>query len=380
MDTSNKKVIVGLSGGIDSAVSTLLLKEAGYDVTAVFMRNWDSALNNDTLGNPNDIFDVCPQEKDYMDAKAVADYLGVELKRIDFVNEYWDHVFKFFISEYQAGRTPNPDILCNSEIKFKCFLEYALTLGADYIAMGHYAQVTHSPEISRLYKGHDTNKDQTYFLSRLSQAQISKALFPVGHLDKSVVKEMAKEAGLPCVVGKKESTGICFIGERRFREFLKNYLPAHPGEIVDTEGHVLGEHEGVWYHTIGERHGLQLGGEGEPWYVLQKDVAHNRLIVGRGHNQELLFSNRAYITNISEVVEPLKEGERLACKLRYRSSDLTCIIESMDNHNNQKNAWIKYPETFRAAAPGQACVFYRGDEMVGGGTIDVTYMDETKRN
>lgn len=375
MRMDKEKVIVGLSGGIDSAVSALLLSRAGHDVSALFMRNWDSALNDDVLGNPNSPDEVCPQEKDWLDACAVASYLGIPISRVDFVEEYWSKVFAVFLAEYKAGRTPNPDVLCNSEIKFKAFLDHAMESGAERIAMGHYARTEEKGGAVHLLKGLDPDKDQSYFLCRLTQEALSRVIFPVGALRKSEVREIAREAGLPRVLTKKESTGICFIGERRFREFLKNYLPAKEGPIVDESGHVLGTHEGVWYYTIGERHGLSLGGAGEPWYVLKKDVAHDALVVGRGHDHPLLRSNRALITDLSFPVAPFSEGRELGVKFRYRSPDVPVRVTSFDG----QRAWISYPTGARAVAPGQAAVFYDGDELVAGGTIDETYEDETRR-
>ena len=253
------KVILGLSGGVDSSVSLKILKDQGYDVEAMFMRNWDSALNNDYLGNPNKDDDVCPQEKDYMDAVMVANQLDIKLHRIDFVKEYWDNVFTYFIEEYKKGRTPNPDIMCNKYIKFDAFMEEAKYLGADYIAMGHYARVRHEKYKSYLLRGVDSNKDQTYFLSQISQKQLRHSLFPVGDLTKAEVRKIANDNNL-YTAEKKDSTGICFIGERNFKEFLKNYLPANPGNIVTMDSKIVGKHEGLMYYTIGQRKGLEIGG------------------------------------------------------------------------------------------------------------------------
>ena len=264
-----KRVVLGLSGGVDSAVAAYVLKEQGYEVIGVFMRNWDSTLNNDILGNPTNDNDICPQEEDYNDAKKVAQHLGIELRRVDFIKEYWDHVFTYFLEEYAKGRTPNPDILCNKHIKFKAFLDYAKSIDADFIATGHYARVEHHPdEDSVMLRGVDNNKDQTYFLCQLNQSQLQASLFPIGELTKPEVRKIAEDLNLP-VAHKKDSTGICFIGERDFREFLKNYIPAKSGKMVDIEsGKVVGEHQGIMYYTIGQRKGLNIGGPGDAWFAV----------------------------------------------------------------------------------------------------------------
>ena len=320
MEKKNIKVIVGLSGGVDSAVALINLKEQGYDVEAMYMRNWDSAVNGDILGNPDLLEDVCPQEKDYQDAVKVAEKLGVKIHRVDFVEEYWDNVFSYFLDEYRHNRTPNPDVLCNKEIKFKAFLEKALELGADYIAMGHYARVIHSDK-HYLLRGKDSNKDQTYFLCQVNSYQLSKALFPIGDMEKPAVRQKAADYGLE-VATKKDSTGVCFIGERNFKEFLKNYLPATPGDIVDTNGVVVGRHEGIMYYTIGQRHGLGIGGPGEAWFVCGKDVQKNHLIVGQGTQTELLYANRVIVTNVNIINGPLVDNGNLTAKFRYRQADI----------------------------------------------------------
>ena len=304
-----KKVVVGLSGGVDSAVSAIRLLEAGYDVEGMFMRNWDSSLNNDVLGNPHTLDSVCPQEVDYMDALKTAEELGIKLHRVDFVLEYWDRVFKYFIDEYSNNRTPNPDILCNSEIKFKCFLEKAMEMGYDYIAMGHYARIIHHDDGSvELLRGVDKNKDQTYFLCQLKEDQLKKALFPIGDLEKSEVRRIAREHNLT-IANKKDSTGVCFIGERNFKEFLKNYIPAQPGNIETMDGEVVGRHDGIMYYTIGQRKGLGLGGAGDAWFVLGKDSSRNVLIVGRGSEQEYLFSNRCLVSKMNWIGTKLDEAK-----------------------------------------------------------------------
>ena len=290
-----KRVILGLSGGVDSSVAAVKLLEEGYEVIGVFMRNWDSATNNDFLGNPDFNSDVCPQEKDYQDAMKVAEKLGIELKRVDFIEEYWEYVFKYFLAEYAAGRTPNPDLMCNKEIKFKAFLDYANSLNADYIAMGHYARSIHDPvKGSYLLRGLDNNKDQTYFLALLSQKQIEKALFPIGEMQKKEVREVAVKYDLATAT-MKDSTGICFIGERRFHQFLQNYLPAKPGKMVRLNGEVIGNHDGLMYYTIGQRKGLGIGGiqgySTDPWFVVGKDLEHNLLYVEQGIENEYIYSD-----------------------------------------------------------------------------------------
>ncbi len=368
------KVIIGLSGGVDSSVGIIKLQEAGYDVEAMFMRNWDSAVNNDILGNPDLMDEVCPQEKDYMDAKRVAEQLGVKLYRIDFIEEYWNEVFTYFLEEYKRNRTPNPDILCNKEIKFKAFLKKAEEMGADYIAMGHYARVIHDGDKHYLLRGVDSNKDQTYFLSQLTSAQLSKALFPVGELTKPEVRKIATEHNL-VVATKKDSTGICFIGERNFKEFLKNYLPAQPGNMVTSDGTIVGTHEGIMYYTIGQRHGLGIGGPGEAWFVIGKNPQKNELIVGQGDEQELLFANRAIIKDINIINGPLVNTDTLSAKFRYRAPDVKVKIKYLDDNTIE----VITSEPVKAITPGQACVFYDGEYCLGGGTIDEVYMDDVKR-
>lgn len=369
-----KKVIVGLSGGVDSAVACLLLKQQGYEVEGMFMRNWDSTLNNDVLGNPNDLNDVCPQEKDYMDAVETARLLDIPLHRVDFVDEYWNNVFQYFISEYNNNRTPNPDILCNKEIKFKCFLEKANELGCDYIAMGHYARVKHEGDKHTLLRGIDNNKDQTYFLCQLTQAQISKALFPIGHLEKPEVRKIAIENNLN-VAKKKDSTGVCFIGERNFKEFLKNYILAKPGNMCTLDGKVVGKHDGIMYYTIGQRHGLGIGGPGDAWFVIGKRPKDNILLVGQGDDQEYLFSNKCIVINVNWMHEKFEGEKECTAKFRYRQKDVNVIVKFIDDNTLE----VKYPDKSKAVTPGQAAVFYDGDIVLGGGTIDKVYMDDSLR-
>ncbi len=368
--SEKKRVVVGLSGGVDSAVSVIMLQKAGYEVEGMFMRNWDSSLNNDVLGNPHMNDSVCPQEVDYMDALRTAEQLGIKLHRVDFVSEYWDNVFSYFLNEYRNFRTPNPDILCNSEIKFKAFLNKAMEMGFDYIAMGHYARIKHNP--TRIYKGLDSNKDQTYFLSQLTKKQLEKALFPIGDLTKQEVRQIALEYNLD-IAKKKDSTGVCFIGERNFKKFLENYLPAQPGDMKLMDGTIVGRHDGLMYYTIGQRKGLGLGGAGDAWFVLGKDVKNNVLIVGRGE-QDYLYSNRAIVSNINWLGEDFIERD-INVKFRYRSSDVKAHIKWIGEDKIE----ITYPDMAKAVTPGQAAVFYDGDEMLGGSTVDEVYMNEERR-
>ena len=370
MGEAKKKVVVGLSGGVDSAVACIVLMQAGYDVEAMFMRNWDSSINNDVLGNPNNPNDVCPQENDYMDALDVANRLGIKLHRIDFVEEYWDNVFKYFIDEYNAGRTPNPDILCNKEIKFKCFLEKAMEMGFDYIAMGHYAR----SDGEMLLRGVDQNKDQSYFLCQLSHDQIKKTIFPIGDMVKADVRKLAKEAGLS-IADKKDSTGVCFIGERNFKEFLKNYIPAKPGLMKTLDGKIVGKHEGIMYYTIGQRHGLSIGGPGEAWFVIGKDIKENILYVGQGDMQDYLYSNRCIVSNINWLGKTFSGSLNCTAKFRYRQKDVDVTLRWIDNEHIE----VVYPSKSRAVTPGQAAVFYDDDIVLGGSTIEEVFMDDAKR-
>lgn len=372
-DRMKERVIVGLSGGVDSAVSAYLLKKQGYDVIGVFMKNWDSQLNNDVLGNPDNDAPYCPQEEDFKDAKKVADTLGIEIHRVDFIKEYWDHVFTYFIDEYKKGRTPNPDILCNKHIKFKAFLDYAKTLGADYIATGHYARVEHHPDgESIMLKGLDHNKDQTYFLCQLSQEQLKTTLFPLGELEKPEVRKIAHEINLP-VADKKDSTGICFIGERDFREFLKNYIPAKDGQMVDIETKkTVGTHQGIMYYTIGQRKGLNIGGPGEAWFVVGKNYDENVLYVCQSDQNKWLLSTGALIHDVNWISNTKPVG-KLECqaKFRYRQPDNPVVIEFIDETTLQ----VEFLKPVKAVTPGQAAVFYLGDVCLGGGTIDKVYKD-----
>lgn len=373
-----KKVILGLSGGVDSSVALKVLMDEGYQVEAMFMRNWDSATNNDILGNPDLDNDVCPQEVDYQDAYKVAEKLGATLHRVDFIDEYWNTVFNYFLNEYKHGRTPNPDIMCNKYIKFNAFLKKAEELGAEYIAMGHYARVEHTPEMSYLLRGVDDNKDQTYFLCMLTQAQLKKALFPIGHLTKPEVREIAITNDLATAT-KKDSTGICFIGERNFKNFLMNYLPAQPGKMVTVDGKVIGNHDGLMYYTIGQRKGLGIGGsneyKSEAWFVCGKDLERNELIVGQGHDSIYLESNWCTATDANWISYKPVVGNKYTAKFRYRQKDIDVTIEYKENNE----IIVRYPSMCRAVTPGQAVVIYDGEICLGGAIIDKVYYNEERR-
>lgn len=369
-----KKVIIGLSGGVDSSVAAHLLLEAGYEVEGLFMRNWDSATNNDFLGNKTIDDDICPQEIDYADAVKIAEQLGILIHRVDFVQEYWERVFTYFLEEYEAGRTPNPDIMCNKEIKFKAFLDHALSLGADLIATGHYAQVEHNGEVCML-RGVDNNKDQSYFLSQLTQKQLNKTLFPLGHLQKSEVRTIAEKLNL-ATAKKKDSTGICFIGERNFTDFLQNYLPAKPGKMMTLDKKVVGNHIGLMYYTIGQRKGLGIGGAGDAWFVMGKNVAENVLIVGQGFEHDYVYANEAIITDVNWISSDKFEGiYSCAAKFRYRQKDVPVEIQWKD----ETTLKVKCFEPTRAITPGQAAVFYDGEVCLGGGFIAEVFNDGEKR-
>jgi tRNA-specific 2-thiouridylase len=351
--------MVGLSGGVDSAVAAALLLDQGYRVDALFMKNWDE---DDEPG-------YCPAEQDLADARAVANLLGITLHTVSFSGQYWNRVFAYFLAEYQAGRTPNPDILCNQEIKFKAFLDYALELGADAIATGHYARVAGEPTRRRLLKGRDHNKDQSYFLYRLDQRALNRSLFPVGDLEKSRVREIAAQRGLPNSA-KKDSTGICFIGERKFRDFLARYLPARPGDIVSIDGELLGRHQGLMFHTIGQRQGLGIGGlkdaSGEPWYVVDKQIATNRLVVAQGKQHPALFRSVLQAGGLHWISgQPPPTPCACQARIRYRQAVQSCTLLTLE----ADTARVEFDAPQRAVTPGQAVVFYSGDDCLGGGTI-----------
>ncbi len=361
-NNSTLKVVVGMSGGVDSSVSAYLLKQQGYQVTGLFMKNWEEDDNEE----------YCTAAADLADAQAVCDKLGIELKTVNFAAEYWDNVFEHFLQEYKAGRTPNPDILCNKEIKFKAFLEFAAEdLGADYIATGHYVRRRDVDGKSQLLRGSDNNKDQSYFLYTLSHEQVAKSLFPVGELEKPEVRAIAKELGL-VTAAKKDSTGICFIGERKFSEFLSRYLPAQPGEIVTVDGEVIGQHQGLMYHTLGQRKGLGIGGlrdnaSEEPWYVVDKDLIKNQLIVAQGHDHPRLFSKGLIAQQLHWVDrEPLTETLRCSAKTRYRQQDIPCVVKPLSTDRVE----VIFDEPVSAVTPGQSVVFYQDEICLGGGVID----------
>ena len=365
------KVLVGLSGGVDSAVAAYLLKQQGYEVTCCFMRNWDSFLNDDVLGNNTLNNDVCPQESDYNDAKAVADKLGLELLRIDYIKEYWDNVFKNFIDEYKVGRTPNPDILCNKYIKFDSFLNFAKEKGFDAIATGHYIKaVDGSPR--KYYKAHDLSKDQSYFLAQVNKQALDFCLFPLADIDKTEVRKIANKLDLT-IANKKDSTGICFIGERDFRKFLQNYIPMKPGKIIDIDTlEVIGEHEGVYYYTIGQRKGFRVGGNRGPYYCVGKNVIENLLYLTSVLNEDYLYSEKAYINNINWISNFDVDDKDIQCKFRYRQPDQEVHIKKISD----TEAILTYPQKIKAVTPGQQAVFYFNGEMLGGGIIDKTFNND----
>ncbi|MDG1074234.1 MAG: tRNA 2-thiouridine(34) synthase MnmA [Methylophilaceae bacterium] len=358
----SKKVIVGLSGGVDSSVTAMLLKQQGYEVTGLFMKNWEDDDNDE----------YCSSKQDLLDAVAVADKLDVEIEAVNFSKEYKDRVFANFLAEYKAGRTPNPDILCNAEIKFKAFLDHAMEMGGDLIATGHYAQVRENPLKAghyQLLKADDGSKDQSYFLHRLNQAQLSKTLFPLGQYLKREVREMARQAGL-INAEKKDSTGICFIGERPFQEFLQRYLPKNPGEMKTSEGKVIGQHEGLMYYTLGQRQGLKIGGSrdsnGEPWFVAAKDMVNNELIVVQGHDHPLLLNDGLKASQLHWISGEAPETNWVyASKTRYRQPDAPCEIDAISNEEMD----IRFGQKQWAITPGQSAVVYESNVCLGGGII-----------
>ncbi len=359
--SSKTCVIVGLSGGVDSAVAALLLKRQGYDVAGLFMKNWEE---DDRNGH-------CAAEEDYREARRVCEVLEIPLHAVNFSSEYWDHVFSHFLAELRAGRTPNPDVLCNKEIKFKAFLEHATALGAQHIVTGHYARISGSPGDYRLMKARDQEKDQTYFLHALGQHELERTLFPLGELTKSQVRALARAAGLPNHA-RKDSTGICFIGERNFREFIEHYLPAQPGAMCTLEGENKGQHHGLMYYTVGQRHGLGLGGAGEAWYVVGKNIDRNILYIEQGTNHPALYS-RALKAGTVHWISGKIPALPLPCraKTRYRQHDQDCIIHAAPGDG----VHVNFTTAQRAVTPGQSVVFYRDEECLGGAVIE-TAMSE----
>ncbi|WP_025755296.1 tRNA 2-thiouridine(34) synthase MnmA [Mycoplasmopsis cricetuli] len=365
-----KKVIIGMSGGVDSSVAAYLLKKQGYEVEGLFMRNWDSILNNDVLGNHDISQNICPQEKDYQDAMKVAKELNIKLHRIDFVKEYWNYVFENFIEEYKKGRTPNPDILCNKYIKFNEFAKYAFgQLNADFIAMGHYAKV----ENGYLYRAKDQNKDQTYFLAQLKKEQLDKVIMPLAELTKDQIRTIALELNLATAT-KKDSTGICFIGERNFTQFLQNYIPAQDGDIIDiTTNQKIGEHIGCFYYTIGQRKGLNLGGMKEPYFVCGHDVKKNILFVAPLSQPQWLESDSLIASNLN-FNNLNYNPDNLTAKFRYRQKDIKVTIKLLENNFIQ----VFYPQKSQAVTPGQQIVFYDGDKCIGGAIIEELFINNKK--
>lgn len=358
-----KRVVVGLSGGVDSSVSALLLKQAGYDVIGVFMKNWDDTSDSG----------VCTSTEDFEDVAKIAEQIGIPYYSVNFEKEYWDRVFTYFLDEYKKGRTPNPDVMCNKEVKFAAFLDYAMKLDADYIAMGHYAQIRRDEDGTvHMLRGADANKDQTYFLSTVSQKQLQKVIFPIGHLQKPEVRRIAEEAGL-ATAKKKDSTGICFIGERNFKQFLGEFLPAQPGKMMTPSGEIKGEHAGLMYYTIGQRSGLGIGGNGtsnDPWFVVGKDMSTNTLYVDQGYENPILYADELVASDLS-FNTPIDHGSEFHCtaKFRYRQKDTGVTVQDLGDGKVR----VVFDAPVRAITPGQEVVFYDGEECLGGATIDAAF-------
>ncbi len=360
-ENSSNKVIVGMSGGVDSSVSAYLLMQQGYQVEGLFMKNWEEDDNDE----------YCAAAEDLKDAQQVCDKLGIKLHKVNFAAEYWDNVFEYFLAEYKAGRTPNPDIMCNKEIKFKAFLEFAAeALGADYIATGHYVQRRLQDGHWQLLRGLDNNKDQSYFLYTIGEQHVAQTLFPVGHLEKPAVRAIAEAQGL-ITHDNKDSIGICFIGERKFKDFLQKYLPAQPGDIMTVDGEKIGRHEGLMYHTLGQRKGLGIGGtkEGgeEPWYVVGKNLEQNQLVVAQGHDHPSLLSSGLIATQLHWVDRNGPQGTlRCTVKTRYRQQDIPCTLTRISEDKLE----VRFDEPQKAVTPGQSAVFYLAEVCLGGGIID----------
>ncbi|HBS26930.1 MAG TPA: tRNA 2-thiouridine(34) synthase MnmA [Gammaproteobacteria bacterium] len=356
-------VIVGISGGVDSAVAALLLIEQGYAVEGLFMKNWEE----------DDDEEYCAAAEDLADAQSVCDQLGIRLRTVNFATEYWDRVFEYFLEEYRSGRTPNPDIMCNKEIKFKAFLDYARSLGAEFIATGHYARITQDRGLYQLRAGLDDTKDQSYFLYTLGQPQLAKSLFPLGEMEKTAVRELARKHNFTNS-DKKDSTGICFIGERKFSEFLNRFLPAQPGEIITPEGKVIGQHNGLMYYTMGQRQGLGIGGRKdsntEPWFAAEKNLQTNQLIAVQGHDHPLLMHRSLDASQLTWVSGSAPELPRHAtAKIRYRQQSQSCVLESIEDGSLR----VVFEQPQRAITSGQSIVIYEDDNCLGGGIIDHRY-------
>ncbi len=372
----NKKVLLGLSGGVDSAVSAYLLKKQGYDVTGCFMRNWDSITNNDILGNPTLNGSKCSQELDYDDAVKTAQEVGIPIMRVDFIKEYWDYVFSYFLDEYKEGRTPNPDVFCNKYIKFESFRKFAYDHGFDYIAMGHYAKkVVDEDGFAYLYKADDRNKDQSYFLSQISEEQLASCLFPLASITKTEVREIASKLNLS-IAKKKDSTGVCFIGERNFKQFLENYLPSKRGDIVDIESKkVVGQHSGVLYYTVGQHRGLNIGGiqgyKDDKWFVVGKDVKKNILYVGQEPNP-YMYSYSCLLTKVNLIMKEKPHSDlEINAKFRYRGKDMPVRFKYV----SENEAYLYYPG-YKYVAKGQIAVLYDGDRCLGGGVIKEIFNED----
>ena len=352
-----KRVVLGMSGGVDSSVAAILLKEQGYEVIGAFMKNWDEVDENG----------VCPADEDFKDVVAVAEQLDIPYYSVNFVKEYWDRVFTYFLDEYKKGRTPNPDVMCNKEIKFKAFLDYAMKIGADYIATGHYARIDRADSSIKLLRGLDDNKDQTYFLCQLDKNQLDKVLFPIGEYNKKDIRDIAEKHNLK-TAKKKDSTGVCFIGERDFGEFLNKYLPAKSGKMVNTEGKVIGNHVGLMHYTIGQRKGIGIGntkeGTGEPWFVIDKDIEKNELIIGQGGDHKDLYS-KALIADSFNFINEREFPIKCTAKFRYRQKDVGVTVEKLDEENYK----VIFDKPEKSVTLGQIVVLYENEECLGGGII-----------
>lgn len=360
MTNKDTTVVVGMSGGVDSSVTAKLLLEQGYNVVGIFMKNWDDT----------DEFGVCTATEDYEDVRLVAEEIGIPYYSVNFEKEYHDRVFSYFLEEYKKGRTPNPDVMCNKEIKFKAFLDHAMKLGADYVATGHYARVTHDGDHVEMLRGVDNNKDQTYFLNQLSKEQLSRVMFPLGHLEKPEVRELAHKYDL-ATKDKKDSTGICFIGERDFKTFLSSYLPANPGRMINMEtGEDKGSHDGLMYYTIGQRQGLGIGGDGGPYFVAGKNLETNELYVVQGDHHEALNSTSLLASEVN-FINPMPETFECTAKFRYRQKDVPVSVRRTGDDQLE----VSY-DTATAVTPGQAVVLYDGDRVIGGATIDTVLRDD----